>query len=282
MLRFQARSGYFNHGLHVAAAFGAGLLAGTSILWATYWPPGSATKNGPDRASTERLTRFEQGYPASYNAGFPASRSSLIQTPANPAPTGTASMLERVKPAVVRVLSSTLAGSGVVIDPSGIVLTSAHLSGGDEFVRVMVEGKAPLTGEVVRIDEARDLALVQLPPGAYFSADLGTESGVFLGAPVFAMGFPLNMEGPSTVTRGIISRYYDEPDLGRQIIQTDAAINIGSSGGPILNEAGQVIGIATAILGDYPGRQTVGISFAVSIATIRNQFLGLDPQAGSE
>lgn len=282
MLRIKGRSGYLNHGLHVAAAFGAGLLAGTSILWATSWPLNNATINGPDRASTERLTRFEEAYPASYLAGFPAIRSSPIQTPANPAPTGTASMLERVKPAVVRVLSSTFSGSGVVIDPSGIVLTSAHLFGGDDFVRVMVEGREPLTGVVVRVDEARDLALVQLPPGAYHSADLGTESAVFLGAPVYAMGFPLNMAGPTTVTRGIVSRYYDEPDLGRQIIQTDAAINIGSSGGPILDEAGEVIGITTAILGDYPARQTMGISFAVSIATIRDHFLGVVPQAVSD
>ena len=285
MLRSNTKLVFHILGWHVTAAFGAGLLAGISMLWVTTWPLNNVPPNEPDAANTERLTRFEEAYPGSYLVGFPASRSSLDSTPANVALTGPASMLERVKPAVVRVLSSTLAGSGVVIDPSGIVLTSGHIPGDDEIVHVLIEEKEPLIGVVVQVDQARDLALVQLPlsaSGGYDSAELGTENSVFLGAPVYAMGFPLNMLGPTSVTRGIVSRYYDEPDLGRQIIQTDAAINIGNSGGPILDEAGKVIGITTAILGDYPERRTVGISFAVSIATIRDHFLWVVPNAVAE
>jgi S1-C subfamily serine protease len=71
----------------------------------------------------------------------------------------------------------------------------------------------------------------------------------------------------------VVSRYFDEPSLGRRIIQTDAAINLGNSGGPIVDKEGRVIGIITSILGDYPSRPTTGISFAVSVATITDHFL---------
>ena len=133
-----------------------------------------------------------------------------------------------------------------------------------------------------RLDKSRDLALIQLPPGVYPSAELGTESNVFLGAPVYALGYPLNMAGAATVTGGIVSRYLYEPELGREVIQTDAAINIGNSGGPIVDSTGRVIGVTISILGDYPSRRTMGISFAVSIATIRDQFLDDTPSLVSE
>ena len=126
---------------------------------------------------------------------------------------------------------------------------------------------------VLREDETKDLALLKLPPGTYDSVELGAESAISLGAPVYAVGFPLNMAGSATVTAGIVSRYFDEPDYGRQIIQTDAAINLGNSGGPIVDTSGKVLGITTSILGDYPSTPTAGISFAVSIDTIKNFLL---------
>ena len=155
MVRFRARLGGVPYGVHLMAAFGVGFLAGFSILWATQMPVNNAAtvnSNGTvesDPASTERLTRFEEAYPASYLAGFPAVRASLDDGTSNPAPAEAASVLERVKPAVVRVLSSTVAGSGVVIDSSGTVLTSAHIPVDDEFVHVIFDGKEPLIGTVM-------------------------------------------------------------------------------------------------------------------------------------
>ena len=125
----------------------------------------------------------------------------------------------------------------------------------------------------MRVDMTRDLALIKLPNGTYHSAELGTEDEIFWGAPIYALGYPLNMPGPATVTTGIVSRYLDDPKLHRKLIQTDAAINLGNSGGPIVGAEGTVIGITASILGDYPSKPTEGISFAVSIATIREHFL---------
>lgn len=86
-------------------------------------------------------------------------------------PLATASFLEEVTPAVVRISTKTVAGSGVIIDPAGILLTSAHIVDDNEVVSVLVGEKGPLIGTVFRVDPARDLALVKLPPDIYPSAE---------------------------------------------------------------------------------------------------------------
>ena len=250
---------------------------GIGVLGAIAWPVGGATLSDSFEVARETTPELPAGNPPSQLAGFPVTQSTPLYDSASPDQFGMASILKEVIPAVVRVSTKSVAGSGVIIDIAGTVLTSAHIVNGDEVATVLVEGREPLIGTVSRLDMARDLALLKLPPGVYPSAELGTESNVFLGAPVYALGYPLNMAGAATVTGGIVSRYLDEPELGRKVIQTDAAVNIGNSGGPIVDSMGRVIGITTSILGDYPSRRTVGISFAVSIATIRDQFLDDTP-----
>ena len=160
-----------------------------------------------------------------------------------------------------------------MIDPSGVVLTSAHLVGDSTKVAIVVEDTRLLVGTVIRIDETRDLALIELPPGSYPWAYLGDGSDVILGAPVFAVGYALNLEGSATVTTGIVSRVLYESEYQREVIQTDAAINLGTSGGPVVDANGKVIGIITSFLGEYESQDTRGIGFAVSINTIREDFL---------
>ena len=83
----------------------------------------------------------------------------------------------------------------MIIDPAGILLTSAHIVDDNEVVSVLVGEKGPLIGTVFRVDPARDLALVKLPPDIYPSAELDTRGELSLGAPVYALGYPLNMGG---------------------------------------------------------------------------------------
>jgi serine protease Do len=146
--------------------------------------------------------------------------------------------------------------------------------GDDAHVKVLVEDSKRLTGRVYRIDAARDLALVRLPSGDYRSASLGQGSDVILGAPATAIGYPLNLAGPATVTAGIVSRILYQPDVQRELIQTDAAINRGSSGGPLLDANGQVIGIMASVEAEYLSKPTSGISYAVSVGSIADDFLG--------
>ena len=191
--------------------------------------------------------------------------------------TGSTVTLQDVLPAVVRVRTRSDAGSGVIIDPSGLVLTTAHTVGDSLQVEVRVGDRTSLTGTVLRVDKSRDLALIELPPGVYRSAELGSGSDIVWGGPVVGISYPLNLPGPATVTTGVVSRVFDEPDLGRQVVQTDAAINIGSSGGPLLDRHGKVIGLISSVLGEYRSFPTSGISYAVSIETIRADFLGIEP-----
>ncbi len=269
-------------GRRSVAAFTAGVVVGMGVLAAIGWAAGGATLLNSFEATAETMQEIPQGNPPSHFAGFPLAQSTPLHDSDSPGQFGISSILKQVKPAVVRVSTKSVPGSGVIIDTRGTVLTSAHILNDDQFATVFIEGREPLVGTVSRLDQARDLALVELPPGVYPSAELGTESNLLLGAPVYALGYPLNMAGAATVTMGIISRRLDEPELGRQVIQTDAAINIGNSGGPIVDATGRVIGITTSILGDYPSRRTVGISFAVSITTIRDHFLDDTPQPVSE
>ncbi|MBM3943571.1 MAG: trypsin-like peptidase domain-containing protein [SAR202 cluster bacterium] len=185
------------------------------------------------------------------------------------------SPLAGVMPSVVRVTGRAFAGSGVIIEPSGLVLTSAHIIGDATQVGVTVGDSKLLTGAVERVDAQRDLALLRLPPGSYPAAVISSDSTPSLGSRITIIGYPLGLPGTASVTTGIVSRVLDEPELGRTMIQTDAAINLGSSGGPMLDQQGAVVGIVASILGDYQSITARGISFAVSAETIRREFLAM-------
>ncbi len=249
--------------------FAMGLLVGLS------WPLGASAIpeliTGSGRVPTEPVS----GNPLPAVVGLAAteSQASNVAVGGGDELSATGS-LAIIIPAVVRVSSKFSAGSGVVIDPIGVVLTTAHLVGDSTHVQVLVENSKLLKGTVSRIDVIRDLALVELPRGDYRSAELGDASDIPLGAAVTAIGYPLNLGGPATVTTGVASRFFDEPKSSRKVIQTDAAINIGNSGGPLVDAGGRVIGIITSVLGEYKSRPTSGISYAVSVETIRDDFLG--------
>ena len=230
---------------------------------------------------SERITRAGNG-PTQLMGGYvlPA----VVENPATQPPASSAAFdgteqldvtdgLAGAIGAAVRVLTESAAGSGVVIDPAGLVLTSAHVVGESREAAVFTEDGRHLVGAVLKTDVRRDLALLSLPKGTYESALLGSIDNLALGAPLYVVGYPLNMAGPATVTKGVVSRYVEDSDLDREVIQTDASTNLGSSGGPVLDEGGRVIGIVASILGDYPSRPTSGISFAVSIATVREHLL---------
>ena len=259
--------------LQNVVAFLGGLAVAVGVLAAMTWTQAISPTLEPTKDWGEAADGFRQRDLSPQLVGISPADSLARSAVGDQPPLPAAFILEEVTPAVVRISTKTVAGSGVIIDPAGILLTSAHIVSDNEVVRVMVEKKEPLVGTVFRVDEARDLALVRLPPDIYHWAELDTRGELSLGAPVYALGYPLNMAGPATVTAGVVSRYFDEPSSGRRIIQTDAAINLGNSGGPILNKEGRVIGITTSILGDYPSRPTTGISFAVSIGTITDHFL---------
>ena len=156
-------------------------------------------------------------------------------------------------------------GSGIVIDNTGLILTNAHvIEDADTVEVVFFDGtRAPAT--VVSSIVAEDVALVQAQGVTdTLPATLGTAEQLLVGDQVLAIGNALGLGGDPTVTLGILSAKNRQIDAGRlsfeNLLQTDAAINPGNSGGPLVNAAGEVIGINTAII---EGSQNVGFAIAI-------------------
>lgn len=159
-------------------------------------------------------------------------------------------------------------GSGFIITSDGTILTNAHVVKGANLVTVTLQDGRTLEGRVTGTDEVTDLAVVKIKANNLPVAPLGDSSAVRVGDWAIALGNPLGLD--STVTLGIISTLKRSsaaagiPDKRLDFIQTDAAINPGNSGGPLLNAAGEVIGINTAIRAG-----ATGIGFAIPINTAK-------------
>ncbi len=159
-------------------------------------------------------------------------------------------------------------GSGFITSADGQVVTNAHVVEGADSVTVVLTDGRRLRGNVVGIDRVTDLAVVKINATGLPTAKLGNSDSLRPGQAAIAIGNPLGLD--NTVTQGIISATgRSSADVGVpteriNFIQTDAAINPGNSGGPLLNSAGEVIGVNTAII---QGAQ--GLGFAIPINTVK-------------
>ncbi|MGA8766363.1 MAG: trypsin-like peptidase domain-containing protein [Candidatus Acidiferrales bacterium] len=164
------------------------------------------------------------------------------------------------------------AGSGFVIDAAGHILTNYHVVQGAETIEVTLGDQSRYKAKYIGADTRNDIALIQIDPKGRKIATLplGDSRNLLVGQRVLAIGNPFGFQ--STLTTGVVS------SLGRTVqtsentfideaIQTDAAINRGNSGGPLLNSRGEVIGINSAIFA--PTGTTAGIGFAIPINTAR-------------
>ncbi len=167
-------------------------------------------------------------------------------------------------------------GSGFVIDTDGHVLTNNHVVSGAKQIQVKLgDSDTTYDAKVVGTDPATDLALLKIdaPSDQLHPLALGDSSKVEVGDPVVAIGNPFGLD--RTVTSGIVSalqRQIQAPNgfAISNVIQTDAAINPGNSGGPLIDAAGQVVGINSQIETGGGGRGNVGIGFAIPINTARD------------
>ena len=199
-------------------------------------------------------------------------------------------VVERVMPSVVSVLvrvesrdffgrvsESTARGSGVIFDEAGYILTNNHVVEDGTLVEVVMSDGRRLEVEVVGRDPLTDLAVLKLDLDevpVLVATPLGDTEALRIGEWVIAIGNPLGLEG--SVTVGVVSakgrtlRVTDSVTL-EDLVQTDTVINPGNSGGPLLNLAGEVVGINTAIIrGRLPsGQEAEGIGFAVSMSNAK-------------
>ena len=196
---------------------------------------------------------------------------------------------ERVGPAVVRIETGRGGGSGLIISPDGLLLTNSHVVERAGEIKVRTSEGQTLGALVLGEDPDTDLALLRTTDSGLPTATLGDSKSVKRGQIAIAIGNPLGFE--STVTAGIVSA------LGRSLrsrngrliddlIQTDAALNPGNSGGPLVSSSGEVIGINTAIIAGSQGicfavasnTANVVISGIIRHGRVRRAFVGISGQ----
>jgi len=189
-------------------------------------------------------------------------------------------VIKAVEPSTVSIVSTIVqrrgpfsgyaegAGTGIVLDAEGHILTNAHVVADADTVTVHVNGEER-SAEVLGGSLQDDIAVLQVDAAGLVPADLAASTPA-VGDDVVAIGNALALEGGPTVTQGIVSA------LGRSIdteqghldglLQTDAAISSGNSGGPLANAAGEVVGINTAVASSQAGMQASNIGFVIPIA----------------
>ena len=180
---------------------------------------------------------------------------------------------EMISPAIVSIdsqLSSGVScGTGCIIDKNGTILTSAHvLDEGKDVIVTTSNGEDYKAKIIKKFGEKKDVALIKISvPHDLQTVKLGNSEKIKVGEKVYAIGNPFGFTG--TFTQGIVSRI----DYVKNRIQTDAAINPGSSGGPLLNASGEIIGINQAIYNPDNNISNIGIGFAIPINSIREYLL---------
>ena len=182
-------------------------------------------------------------------------------------------LYKKINPAIVSVDShlkdGVSCGTGCIIDSDGTILTSAHiLEDGTDIIVTMSNGEDYKAEIIKKIGENKDIAVLKIKvPYILKTVKLGNSEKIRVGDSVFAIGNPFGFNG--TFTKGIISRI----DYSANRIQTDAAINPGSSGGPLLNTHGEIIGINQAIYNPDNNISNIGIGFATPVNLVK-EYLG--------
>jgi len=196
--------------------------------------------------------------------------------------TGVPAMVARVLPGVVSITTRQIErdqfnrevpvrglGSGFVVDSRGYVITNNHVVEGAEQIKVTLTDERAFRAILVGADRLTDLAVLKIDATDLAVLPLGDSGRATVGETVVAIGSSLWIEGGPTVTTGVVSglgRSMEDPELPalHNLIQTDAAINAGNSGGPMLDLDGEVIGINTALIASAHG-----IGFAIAINTAK-------------
>ena len=175
------------------------------------------------------------------------------------------SVYEKINPAIVAIDANLTdgfsAGTGCVVRGDGVILTGSHVIEGAKDIEVTTfNGKVYKATVIAKMGKNKDLALLKISPKQQLrTISFGDSEQVKVGQKVLAIGNPFGFAG--TLTSGIVSRI----DYTKGRIQTDAAINPGCSGGPLLNSQGQVIGISQSIYNPDNNISNIGIGFAIPV-----------------
>lgn len=256
----------------------------TSLLWVLGCQPGQLQQFIPPMRTPVLVPTFTPT-PAALAASRPLEGVLVDDTGLDIAERRVIDVYERVAPSVVSITTQVLrrgfffeipeegAGSGFILDQDGHILTNYHVIESAQSIDVSINDDYVISATIVGVDRRNDIAVlkVEAPAEILAPVELGTSAPLKVGQRAIAIGNPFGQFG-RTLTIGVISaldRTIEGSD-GRTItgiIQTDAAINRGNSGGPLLDSSGRVIGINTAIFS--PTGTSAGVGFAVPVDTLK-------------
>ncbi len=193
-------------------------------------------------------------------------------TPARPtpAPTATPSLVAAIGAmvdAVVQVVVADGRGSGMVVDRDGYILTNNHVPGSESVVDVVLSDGSTVIGRVLGRDEPGDLAVIKVDKSLPVAVTFGDSDALRVGDSVYAIGYALGLRGGPSVSSGIFSAR--RRDGGVETLQVDVPLNEGNSGGPLVNQRGQVVGIASAVRRESSAGAVQGIGFGISASYVR-------------
>jgi len=196
-----------------------------------------------------------------------------------PAEDGTLTLQQiyhKMIPSVVSIIGvsdgGTATGTGIVMSGDGYIITNHHVIDGSESLTVLLSDDREFPAELVGADAVSDLAVLKIEADGLTAAEFGDSTLVQVGDTVVAIGDPLGIELRGTMTDGIISAINrDVTTNGRTLtlLQTNAELNNGNSGGPLINIYGQVIGINTMKMGSYYSTSVEGLGFAIPVNTAK-------------
>jgi serine protease Do len=195
---------------------------------------------------------------------------SLVSVPAafalDPDESTTIAVYDSASKAVVSIRTQGAVGAGAIVDSQGLIMTNSHVVQSSRLVQVSTATGNTYSGRVLAVDRRNDLALVQIQAQEKLPTIRLAQMSAKVGQRVYAIGNPFGLD--RTLTVGTLSRIASNGDL-----QTDAALNPGNSGGPLLNSEGDLLGINKAILS--PSGGSSGIGFATAIAPVQRLLAGV-------
>ena len=242
----------------ITAALAASVLStGIAVIAGTLLDGGRTSGGGADQAQLLPVSLTGPG-----GAG-PGATGDVVQ------------IAERVRPAITQLkveAGRTGSGSGVIFRSDGEVLTNAHVVEGATSVIVVLSNGRELRGQVVGTDADTDVAVVKIEGGPFPTAELGSAADLKVGQQAIAIGSPLALSGGPSVTVGVVSalhrsvRTRNSTRILIDMVQTDAPIAPGSSGGALLDAGGRVIGITTAVALSDTGNDGFGFATTIDMA----------------
>jgi serine protease DegQ len=284
--RRRARSWGLRGGLFIAGVIAAFLAV--AVDGALFPPPAGLTQQDVNDSIASALASQTPG-PALSEAAYAAIQPSLVLIEASssaapaaspspsptpsPAPSGSggASPAPSAAAPLPSIAPGTSLGSGVIIDDAGDIMTSLHVVAGASTIQVTFADGSTSSAQIVQSQTDKDIAVLQpgTPPANFTPATLGNPGGLRIGSEAYVVGNPFGLAG--SMSAGIVSgldRTFQTPDGGpllTGLIQVDAAVNPGNSGGPLVDRNGRVLGIVTGLVNPTKQDVFIGIELAVPI-----------------